>query len=462
MEMTLHRVTRFALALGLLALPATARAQAFGLNEIGSCALARGFATTSAPCDDASSIFWNPGAIPKTHGLTALAGVAAISLDGDFTQDTTFKKYGMDVSTEWVPHFFANYRTSGGFAYGLGVYVPYGLTSQWRDDFPGRFSALRASLQTVYVQPNISYALSDDWSVGIGPVIGFSSVELVQGVDLSQVATPAGPTFGQLGIPKRTEFARAALKGSTTAFGVNVGVHGRVNQSWEVGARFLSQMYFKYDDADATFQPIATGLVLAANNPLQLPGNTPVDAVLAPQFASGGPLAAQKVKTRIMHPAQVQFGVGYDGFQNTTISVDYAWVGWKSFKDLPVDFQGGAPDKVLFENYNNTSSLRLGVEHRYTGGAAIRAGVAATASAAPDVTVTPLLPEQDRAYGSIGGRYPINKTLAVDGAFSHIFTPGRRGRIDERTSPTQTADQLNSGAYSLHANILSISLRASL
>jgi long-chain fatty acid transport protein len=462
MEMTLHRVTRFALALGLLALPATARAQAFGLNEIGSCALARGFATTSAPCDDASSIYWNPGAIPKTHGLTALAGVAAISLDGDFTQDTTFKKYGMDVSTEWVPHFFANYRTSGSFAYGLGVYVPYGLTSQWRDDFPGRFSALKASLHTIYVQPNISYALSDDWSVGVGPVFGFSSVELIQSADLSQVKTPAGPTFGQLGIPKRTEFARATLKGSTTAFGVNLGIHGRVNQSWEVGARFLSQMYFKYDDADATFQPIATGLVLAANNPLGVPGGTPVDSVLAPQFASGGALAAQKVRTRIMHPAQVQFGVGYNGFQNTTISVDYAWVGWKSFKELPVDFQGGAPDKVLLENYNNTSALRLGVEHRYTGGAAIRAGVAATASAAPDVTVTPLLPEQDRAYGSIGGRYPINKTLAVDGAFSHIFTPGRRGRIDERTSPTQTADQLNTGAYSLHANIFSISLRASL
>jgi long-chain fatty acid transport protein len=462
MQMKLHRATWFALALGLLAVPTSARAQAFGLNEIGSCALARGFATTSAPCDDGSSIYWNPGAIPKTHGLTALAGVAAISLSGDFTQDTTFKRYDMDVSTEWVPHFFANYRTSGNFAYGLGVYVPYGLTSQWSDNFPGRFAALKASLHTIYVQPNISYALSDDWSVGLGPVFGFSNVELVQSVDLSQQKTPAGPTFGQLGIPKRTEFARATLKGNTTAFGVNLGVHGRIGTSWEVGARFLSQMYFKYDDADATFQQVPTGLILAANNPLGLPAGTPVDAVLAPQFASGGALAAQKVQTRIMHPAQVQFGVGYNGFDSTTISVDYAWVGWRSFKELPVDFQGGATDRVLLENYNNTSALRVGVEHRYTSGAALRVGGAATASAAPDVTVTPLLPEQDRAYFSFGGRYPINKTFAVDGAYSHIFTPGRRGRIDERTSPSQTADQLNSGAFSLHANIFSISLRASL
>ena len=460
--MTFHRATRFALALGMLGLPAIARAQAFGLNEIGSCALARGFATTSAPCDDASSIYWNPGAIPKTHGLTALAGVAAVSLSGDFTQDTTFAKHDMDVSTEWVPHLFVNYRTSGRFAYGLGVYVPYGLTSQWSDDFPGRFSALKASLHTIYVQPNVSYAVSDNWSVGLGPVFGHSSVELIQSADLSQQKTPAGPTFGQLGIPKRTEFARAKLKGSTNAFGVNIGVHGRLSPTWELGARFLSQMYFKYDDADATFQQVPTGLVLAANNPFGAPAGTPVDALLAPQFAASGALAAQKVKTQIMHPAQVQFGFGYNGFDSTTISLDYAWVGWKSFKELPVDFQGGATDRVLLENYNNTSSLRLGVEHRYTSGAAIRVGGAATASAAPDVTVTPLLPEQDRAYFSLGGRYPLTKTFSVDGAYSHIFTPGRRGRIDERTSPSQTADQLNSGAYSLHANIFSISLKASL
>src|SRR3954471_639329 len=137
MEMTLHRATRFALALGMLGFPAIAGAQAFGLNEIGSCALARGCATTSAPCDDASSLYWNPGAMPKTNGLSVLAGVAAIKLGGGFTQDTTFVEHDLDVATQWVPHVFANYRTAGHFAFGLGAYVPYGLTSQWSEDFPG-------------------------------------------------------------------------------------------------------------------------------------------------------------------------------------------------------------------------------------------------------------------------------------------------------------------------------------
>jgi long-chain fatty acid transport protein len=345
----------------------------------------------------------------------------------------------------------------------VGAYVPYGLTSQWRDDFPGRFAAQRASLQTVYVQPNLAFQLGNGWSVGAGPIIGHSSVELVQAVDLSPLSLGAGlPTFGELGVPQRTEFARARLKGSAMAYGVNVGIHGRITPAWQVGARFLSQVSFKYDDADATFEQRSTGLIVAANKPLPLPPGTSIDVLLAGQFADTGVLAPQKVHTRITHPAQAQIGIGYTGFENTTLSLDYAWVGWQSFKELPVDFQGRAPDRVLLEDYESTSSIRVGVEQRYPSGAAFRLGFAATKAAAPDVTVTPLLPEQDRAYGSIGGLWPLSDRLSVDAAYSHIFTPGRRGRIDERTARTQTADQLNSGAYTLRANILSLSLRASL
>jgi long-chain fatty acid transport protein len=461
--MTLHRVSRLVLAIGLLAVPAAAHAQAFGLNEIGTCAISRAFANTSAPCDDASTIYWNPGAVSKTRGLSVLAGAAVIPLEGDFTQDTTFRRYDADIPTAVVPHVFANYRTSGRLAYGVGVYVPCGLTSQWTDDFPGRFAAKKASLRTIYVQPNVAFQLTEGWSVGIGPVIGHSSVELVQGVDLSQQRTSAtGPTFGQLGVPKRTEFARATLKGDAMAYGVHVGFHGRLSPTWEVGGRFLSTVDFKYDDADATFESRPTGLTLAANNPLGAPAGTPVDALLAGQFTGTGALTAQKVQTRIMHPAQAQFGFGYTGFPNTTINVDYAWVGWKSFKELPVDFQGGATDRVLLENYNNTSSLRIGADYRFSNDAHLRGGFAAAASAAPDVTVTPLLPEQDRSYGTIGVGYPITSRLAVDGAYMRIFTPGRRGRIDERVSASQTAAQLNNGSYTLRANIFALSLKASL
>ena len=468
--MTLTRTSRYILALALLGLPAAAGAQAFGLNEIGSCALSRAFAATSAPCDDASSIYWNPGVLPKTPGLSFYGGVAIIGINGDFTRDTSFTRFEADVPTAYVPHIFVDYRGAGKLAYGLGVYVPYGLTSQWGDDFPGRFVAKKASLKTIYVQPNIAFQLTDNWSIGGGPIYGHSSVELVQAVDISDKTAALSPTgqpitFGQLGIPKYTEFARAKLEGSASAWGVTVGLHGKLSPTWEMGLRFLSQLSFKYDDADATFEPRPTGIILAANNPLGAPANTPLDALLLPQFS--GALGPQKVSTVIRHPAQIQAGFAYTGWERTTASLDYAYVGWKSFNQLPVTFTGStpattAPSKVLIEDYGNTSSIRFGIEHLMTNGFALRGGLAAAAAAAPDETVTPLLPEMDRGYATLGAGIPVMGRFKLDAAYMHIFTSGRRGRIDERSSTSTSAQALalNSGFFTLNANILSLSLKA--
>ena len=462
--MTFYRASRFTLALALLALPAAAGAQAFGLSEIGSCALSRGFAATAAPCDDGSSVYWSPGAMPSVRGWTASGGAAVIQINGDFIQDTTNLRYESDVPIAVVPHLFVNYRGSGSYAFGLGVYVPYGLTSQWSDEFPGRFAAKKASLQTVYVQPNIAYQITPNWSVGGGPVFAHSKVELVQAIDLSQQRTsPTGPTFGQLGIPARTEFARATLEGSANSFGVNVGVHGRLTPTWTLGVRFLSQVSFDYDDADATFEAKPTGLTLAANNPLGLPAGTSVDAVVAPQFTGTGPLTAQTVSTQIRHPAQVQVGFAYSGFKSTTLAAEYTYVGWKSFNQLPVDFSGGAADRVFQEDYNNTSSIRLGAEHRLPSGIALRGGFTASTAAAPDETVTPLLPEQDRAFGMFGAGLPLGRRFTLDAGYARVFTPGRRGRLDERATGSSVAQAvaLNNGSYALTANVLSLTLKAS-
>jgi long-chain fatty acid transport protein len=232
--------------------------------------------------------------------------------------------------------------------------------------------------------------------------------------------------------------------------------------TWEVGLRFLSQLSFRYDDADATFQQRATGLTLAANNPLGFPGGTPVDLLVASQFTGSAALTPQKVSTAIRHPAQAQVGLAYTGIERTTVGFDLAWVGWKSFNQLPVTFAGSAPSRVIQEDYQNTSSVRVGAEHTLTNGIALRGGLASATTAAPDETVTPLLPEMDRGYAMFGAGIPVMGRFIVDGAFAHVFTAGRRGRIDERPAGSTVAQALalNSGWYSLSANVVSVSLKA--
>ena len=434
--------------------------QGFGLSEIGTCAVSRGFAVTGSPCDDASTIFWNPAAAAELTGKSLSLGGSIIALQGTFNQDSTGREFGTNIQPAAVPAGFANMRIGKG-SIGIGVYVPYGLTSQWHDDFPGRFSALRASLQTIYVQPNVAYQLNDHWSVGGGPVFGHSTVDLIQAIDLSQQVVAPGVTFGMLGIASETEFARAQLHGTSNAMGYNLGVHGKFG-ALSLGARYISELTFNYRDAKATFTQVPTGLTLAAHNPVDPSGNpVPIDALLSSQFtaASGGVLVSQTGSSQVVHPWQLQGGLGYDGFAGTKLSADLARIGWSSFDTLPVHFSGAAKAKsrALIEDYNDTWAYRFGAEHRFdmfTG----RVGYSFAASPAPDVTVTPLLPDMNRRNVSVGAEVPVNSMYRIDLGYLHVGTAGRRGRIVERESASQDAAQLNTGKYSLKADVFSAAL----
>src|ERR1700722_5159351 len=102
----------------LVPLVATSRradAQAFQLNDVGTCALARGYATTGAPCKDASDIYWNPGAARELAGCSFYGGAAVLRVIGGFTADTTGHKYNANAPIAAIPSAFINYaNTIGG------------------------------------------------------------------------------------------------------------------------------------------------------------------------------------------------------------------------------------------------------------------------------------------------------------------------------------------------------------
>ena len=491
-----------AAAAGLLApavAPATARAQGFGLNEIGSCVIGRGAAVTAAPCADASSLFWNPGAVSTVpRGTSAYAGGSAIQVKGNFREDVTGARYDGDVPVVVPPFVGFTVHTRSRLVLGMAAYVPYGLTSQWHDDFPGRFSALKASLQTVYVQPTAAYDLIPGrLSVGLGAIFGYSKLELRQALDLSGSPAPATlvaalglpattngvpTTLQAAGIQPGTEFGRVGAEGDAFGGGFNAGVQAKLTNTLAFGARYLSKVGFKYRNAPAEFtvSPRAADTRFPAGNVFQLPAGTPVSALVAPQFAAGGALGpGQTVNTTIDHPAQLQAGLAFTGLPGTTLSADYALVRWSSFETLPINFAlpNGDPNpatsRTLVENYKDSNAGRVGLEHRFgrlmgmaadsagNGGVALRLGFAYAQGAAPAETVTPLLPDMNRYNFSGGLGIPLGRAAALDLAYLRVETRGRRGRTGDRPAAL-TAEQVNNGFYSLNANVLSASVRAQL
>jgi long-chain fatty acid transport protein len=460
------------LGLALALAPASVWAQGFGLNEIGTCAEARGFANTGAPCHDASSIYWNPAAPASLPGFSFYGGASVISVLGGFRQDTTNHKYNANVPWVVPPAVFVNWSNTIGpnkYAVGFGFYVPYGLISQWREDFPGRFAAQRASINTIYLQPNFAIeVIPSILSVGGGPVIGVSTIRLDQAQDLSTFPVPGTPyTFGELGIAQGTEAGVATLKAAATAPGFNVGIHANVLPNVQVGARFLSQLVFDYKNGTATFRQVATGLTLPANNPFGLPAGTSIDNLIASAFTGDGPFTTQGVSTKITHPYQFQAGIGYTGISQTTLSLDYALIGWSAFKNLPIAFQGNAApfSQNIIADYVDSWSLRSGLEHVWGDpvlGFVTRLGFSYAKTPVPRDAVVPLLPDMNRYNYSGGIGYPLTKNTSLDLTYIHVGTEGRRGMITQRTT-TQNENlsyaQLDDGFYTLAANVVSLSLK---
>lgn len=441
---------RFALML-FAGVPSLLAAQGFGVYEHGTCTMGRAGVAAAAPCADGSAIFFNPAGLAGMPGRHLSAGVTFIQALGNFTQDLTATRTDIDNPLIPVPNFYFTYALSPKATVGIGAYAPYGLETRWPDRFDGRFLGYNTNLRSIYVQPTIGYQIHDRLKIGVGLAYIYTWLELNQRVDLSAQGVPGlpGATFYNLGIPWGTDIADARLTANGTGFAVNFGAILKVTDRISVGGHWLTRKTLKYE-GDAEFSPLATGLTLAAGNPLGLPAGTPVDAVVAPLFLPGQAFASGGASTELTLPPQGSLGIAYQASDALSVMADWHYVVWGWFNSLPVDFENpGTPDFTLYEGYRDTHGFRVGAEYQYSSKYTLRAGYLYHGAAAPPETVTPLLPEGARNELTIGLGAELSSSLHADFGYQFIKQNDRRGRIHEATVG-------NTGVYEFTAHLVGV------
>ncbi len=471
-----------ALVVNLALGAADVRAQGFQVNEHGTCAQGRAGTGVAKSCGDGSAIWFNPALLAGVRGWTVSFGTTLIATTGGFTDDFTGRTTDLDNSPIPVPFFYATYGITEKLTAGFGLYVPYGLGTQWPLDtalsaaeleasgaFAGRFLGYDNDLRSIYLQPTVAYRVADWINVGAGLTYVVGSVGLTQRADLSGFAVPGGggSTFASLGIPPRTDFANANLDASgATGIGGHFGVSIEPLEGLRIGARYMTQVTLDYD-GQVTFDPVPTGITLPPQNPIALvtPGldptqPLPLDLVLfsANLFTDGQPLADSTGATSIPMPQQFTLGVAYDVSPRLTLLGDWQWVNWSVFDTLTIDFANDAtPDLTLVQNYRNTSALRFGAEYVLNPNWTLRGGYLWHQGASPPETVTPLLPEGKRNEFTGGVGINISPMLRLDLAYQYIAQQKRRGRVVEYpvgTPPDVVINSLNSGLYEFDGHLL--------
>jgi long-chain fatty acid transport protein len=417
---------------GVLAtLPRPAAAQGFSVNEHGSCAMGRAGTGVASPCKDGSGMFFNPAGIGLPTGATVLSlGSTFIVPSGDFTDASTGEVSTLEDHVYPIPSLYLVHGFSDKVTAGLGVFAPYGLSTEWPENSQGRFLGYYSNVKGIYVQPTLAIALGKKLTIGLGGDIGYAEVSLKQHVDLSEQEAAPGVTFANLGIASGTDFADASLEGNDLTMGYHVGAIYQVTSRFSVGVRYLAKQTAVVDDGEATFEQIETGLVLAPGNPLGLPAGTPVDALVAGQFQPGGSLVTQTGTVEIPFPAQLSVGVTLKATEKWMLLADLQRTFWEAFDVLPLNFALLGP-RPLVENFGNTIAWRFGTEYAVSPKAAVRLGFITHEAAAPDETVTPNLPEGPRSEFTAGFGTRFGENLGLDLAYQYIIQADREGRTGD-------------------------------
>ncbi|RPJ71745.1 MAG: hypothetical protein EHM24_11385 [Acidobacteria bacterium] len=435
----------------VLGLSQGASAQGFAVYEQSGCAMGRGVTGVAAPCPDGSAVFFNPAGLSFEKTQIGL-GASFIGPFGDFTDNTTGQVSSLNEKHYPVPNLFISRPFGKRLALGIGLFAPYGLTTDWPTTAQGRFLGYKSVVKGVFVQPTVSFKVNDNISIGGGLDITHLSVELRQRADLStQPLGATGLTFGQLNlvcpaaacgtVTPGTDFADVNLEGSTYSVGFHLGVIAKVNDRVSFGARYLHGQ--SVDISDGTIEtaqisvpnvrvPIAPGVLV------------PVDTVMASQaFAAGKPLqSGQGAQTELPLPAQFVVGTAIKVAPKVTLFADYQFTDWSAFDVLPID--GEFLTSELVENYGDTHGIRLGAEFEVNQRWVLRAGFDGHNAAAPDESVTPNLPEGKRAeiMGGVGVR--LSSAMRLDLSYMRLSQPERAGR----TQPGP-----NNGVYNFNANL---------
>jgi len=332
--------------------------------------------TATGWAGDASSVFHNPGAMTFQE-YSQIAFGAAFSIPSASYLSPFTSNYDMEKQLYTPVHLYAVGKLGEKAAIGLSVNTPFHKRSKWSDDWAGRYIVKETNVSAIYVQPTFSYAFSEKFGVGAGPVIAFGKTFMSKDIPLESASGDIGQE----------------LDGKSTGFGFNLGLYYKHNENFSLGLNFRSSVKMNIKDGDASFS------------------NVPVS--LADLYPS-----STEFSTSYTLPAVITAGTAFYITKELVICMDINYTLWKSFDSLEFEFKNYSNlNYGTGKFYDNSFAFRLGAQYEITEMIKLRAGVALDKSPVKDKYVSPENPDADRYMFSLGGSKKFGEHFSLDVAY---------------------------------------------
>src|SRR3989337_1512361 len=236
----------------LLFASTSAMAGGFRLPEAGAKAMGMGFAFT-AQANDPSAIYFNPAGIMQLEGNNLEVGVTYIKANGGTFTGTTPLTGGLSVSETqkdldfFVPNAFFTRKASPNFAYGVGIFSPFGTGQEYenRNTSIFRSQITKIDLMTLVVNPTVAWKINEVLSVGAGIDFMYGKAELQKA--------------GVVNIGSPLNNFQLDLDGGGAAGGENFGGVLEPTQPRKIGAAYRSKFDLEIEDGDVDLSNVFSG-----------------------------------------------------------------------------------------------------------------------------------------------------------------------------------------------------------
>ncbi|GGA79938.1 long-chain fatty acid outer membrane transporter [Neiella marina] len=419
----------------------TVSAAGFQLNEHSANGLGRAFAAEAATVENASILSRNPAAMSRFDGI-AISGQLSyvnpeVNLSGTTTNHlgqlynsslapaaemisgsplnrvtTEYSADSKDVAPgAFIPSFYFIAPITDRIHFGLATFSNFGLSTDYDDDFNALEYGDKTEVTTININPNISYLINEQFSVGIGFNALYADGSLKtstpaymndHAATYQQYNQVAALTAGQLPeIPLVPGGATIAdVEGDGWDYGWNLGVLWSPSEQTDIALTYRSAISV---DLEGHF----TSDLLQMD---KAPGKLALDL-----------------------PALAEFAVNHRINEQWSIQASYHYTGWSSFEELVVEFDDTTEigDSLLLkeENFDNSWRAALGATYILSPELTLRAGYAYDASPVKDQYRTISIPDTDRRWYSAGFTYHLNNHSNIDVGAS--FLHGNSTRVHE-------------------------------
>lgn len=452
--------TKTLLAISIASASTMTQAGSFGLIEQSASGQGSAYAGASALGEDASTIYFNPAGMTRLSGSQIVVAGHIISPNAKFINNGTTDALGTPLSGNdsntgdlaFIPNFYYATELSNDIHVGVGVNVPFGLSTEYDDGWVGRYHALRSEIASVNINPSIAWKATDKVSVGFGISIQYMTLELTNNIDSYGACTQLDPSPGNagctaaglVGFGNASRDSYVKLTGDSLELGWNAGILFDVDDKSRIGLSYRSAIKHEVSgdasyNLDPGLQPFSDGAAL-------------------PPPAGIGFNILQNTSLKAVAELPETFSFSYVGDIDSkwTALFDWTWTGWSSLDVITIRQAGGVPgqEPTLDLAYRDTNRYSVGVNYQHTDQLVYRGGLAydETPIRSPENT-SARIPGNDRKWVSFGVGYDFSSAWTMDLGYSHLFISDT---TTNNNGGSSSSNATLKGTYESSVDILSV------